>query len=90
MTVKVMRRKSTEEILFIESGIGFIDFVFSFLSFPLGGVLHMLQGFSSLSFIDNLYKSITELNPNIYLMSKELKDKLSKPTIAAQWIHGSY
>jgi len=28
---------------------------------------------------------MTELNPNIYLMLQELKDKLSKPTIAAQF-----
>jgi hypothetical protein len=45
----------------------------------------MLQGFSSLSCIDNLYKSMTDWNPNIYLMSQELKDKLNKPTIAAQF-----
>lgn len=38
MTVEVMRRKSTEEILFIESG-----------------VLHMLQGLSSLSCIDKIH-----------------------------------
>jgi len=35
--------------------------------------------FFNLSCIDNLYKTMTELNP------KELKDKLSKPTIAAQF-----
>ncbi|RHN46371.1 hypothetical protein MtrunA17_Chr7g0241511 [Medicago truncatula] len=85
MSVKVLQRKSTGEILFVEGGVDFIDFIFSFLTFPLGGVLHMLQGFSSLSCIDNLYKSVTELSPDTYLTSQELKDKLTKPPIAAQF-----
>jgi len=85
MSVKVTVRKSTEQILFVEAGGDFIDFVFSFLTFPLGGVLQMLQGFSSLSCIDNLYKSLCDLSPDIYLMSQGLKDKLTKPLIATQF-----
>jgi hypothetical protein len=87
MSVKVLRRKSTGEILFVEGGVDFIDFIFSFLTFPLGVVLHlhMLQGFSSLSCIDNLYKSMIELSPDTYLMSEKLKDQLTKPLIAAQF-----
>lgn len=45
----------------------------------------MLQGFSSLSSIDNLYKSFSDLSPDIYLMSEGLKDKLCKPLIAPQF-----
>jgi hypothetical protein len=45
----------------------------------------MLQGFSSLSCIDNLYKSFSDLSPDIYLMSEGLKDKLCKPLIAMQY-----
>jgi hypothetical protein len=45
----------------------------------------MLQAFSSLSCIDNLYKSVAELNSDTYLMSQGLKDKLTKPPIAAQF-----
>jgi len=82
MSVKVTVRKSNEHILFVEAGVDFIDFVFSLLTFPLGGVLHMLQGFSSLSGIDNLHKSLSELSADIYLMSEGLKDKLTKPLIA--------
>jgi len=84
MSVKVLQRKSTGEILFVEGGVNFIDFLFSFLTFPLGGVLHMLQGLSSLSCIDNLYKSLSDLSPEMYLMSEGLKEKLTKPHIAAQ------
>ncbi|WJX26794.1 hypothetical protein P8452_15672 [Trifolium repens] len=85
MSVKVVRRKSTGEILFVEAREDFIDFVFSFLTFPLGGVSHMLKGFSSLNCIDSLYKSVSKLSPDIYLMSQEVKEKLSKPLIAAQF-----
>jgi len=49
ISVKVVRRKSTGEILFAEAGDDFINFIFGFLTLPLGGVLalHMLEGFSS-------------------------------------------
>ncbi|WJX76559.1 hypothetical protein P8452_59965 [Trifolium repens] len=59
----------------------FADFLFSFLTFPMGGVLQMLEGFSSLSCIDSLYKSMTELSPERYLRSLELQNLLSKPPI---------
>jgi hypothetical protein len=83
--VKVARRKSTGEILFAEAGDDFINFIFSFLTLHLGGVLHMLEGFSSLNCIDNLYKSVTELSTESYLISKHLKEKLISPPIAAQF-----
>jgi len=83
--VAAVRRKSTGQILFAEVGGDFMNFLFSFLSFPLGGVLHMLQGFSSLNCIDNLYKSVTELSPESYLISQHLKEKLVNPPIAAQF-----
>ncbi|MCI38698.1 tyrosine/dopa decarboxylase, partial [Trifolium medium] len=45
----------------------------------------MLQGSSSLSCIDNLYKSLSDLSPDIYLMSEGLKDELTKPLVATQY-----
>ncbi|MCH90606.1 tyrosine/dopa decarboxylase [Trifolium medium] len=89
MVVKVMVRKSTKEFLFAEAQEDFIDFLFSFLTFPLGGVLEMLKGFSSLSCIDNLYKSMTELSPERYLISQDIKDKLTKPQCAPHFSGGS-
>jgi hypothetical protein len=85
VSVKVVRRKSTGDFLFAEASDDFINFICSVLTFPLGGVLHMLQGFSSLNCIDNLYKSMTELSPENYLISQDLKNKLTKPSIAAQF-----
>jgi len=83
--VKVTLRKSNEQILFVEAGDDFTEFFLSFLTFPLGGVLHMLQGFSFLSCIDNIFKSLCDLSLDIYLMSQGHKDKLTKPLIATQF-----
>ncbi|CAL5192228.1 unnamed protein product [Lathyrus oleraceus] len=88
MSVKVVRQKSTRKILFAEAGVDFIDFIFSFQTFPLGGVLHMLEGVSSLECIDNLYKSVANLSPDIYLMSQNVKEKLSKPLVKSSFGSG--
>ena len=79
--MKLLVRKSTRNILFGIAEEDFADFLFSFLTFPLGGVLQILEGFSSLSCIDILYKSRTELSPERCLLSHELKNTLSKPQI---------
>ncbi|KEH23086.1 uncharacterized protein [Medicago truncatula] len=85
MIVKVFLRKSKRKILFATADEDFADFLFSFLTFPMGGVLQMLEGFSSLSCIDILYKSMTELNAERCLTSQELKNKLTKPRIFANF-----
>jgi hypothetical protein len=86
MIVNVLRRKSNQQILFVEGKEDFADFLFSFLTFPLGGVLHTLVGFSSISCIDNLYKSITELSSDRCLRSQLVKDTvLTKPYISFQF-----
>nr|KYP37974.1 hypothetical protein KK1_040807 [Cajanus cajan] len=85
MVVKVQIRKSDSKILFAEAEEEFVDFLFSFLTFPLGGVLHMLEGFSSVSCMDKLYGSMIELCSDRYLSSEGLKDKLAKPQCAPQF-----
>jgi hypothetical protein len=85
MSVKLLVRNSTREVLYAEAKEDFVDFLLSLLTFPLGGVLHMLQGFSSVSSIDNLYNSMTELSPDRYLISEDLKDKLVRPLCAPQF-----
>ncbi|KAG4925174.1 hypothetical protein JHK87_050714 [Glycine soja] len=84
MVLKVLIRKSDRKILFVEGQEDFADFIFSFLTLPLGGVLHMLGGFSSYSCLDKLYKSVTELCPYRYLMSPSLKHMLVIPQCAPQ------
>jgi hypothetical protein len=85
IVVRVLRRKSNRKILFVEAQEDFTDIVLSFLTFPLGGVLHMLNGRSSISCIDNLYKSVIELSPDMIFRSQDVKDNLSKPYIGLQF-----
>ncbi|KOM37733.1 hypothetical protein LR48_Vigan03g111500 [Vigna angularis] len=63
----------------------FADLLFSFMTLPLGGVLHMLEGESSLSCIDKLYKSISELSPDRYLRSQRVKEELVNAKCAPQF-----
>jgi hypothetical protein len=79
MVIKVIRRTSNRKILFATAEEDFADFLFSFLTFPLGAVLQMLEGFSSISCMDSLYRSIKELSPERCLMSPELKADLAQP-----------
>jgi hypothetical protein len=85
IAVKVVRRKSNENILFVEAEEKFAELLFSFLKFPLGAVLHILKGISFLSCIDNLYKSMTELCSERCLRSQNIKDLLTNPRIALQF-----
>jgi hypothetical protein len=86
MSVKLLVRNSTREVLYAEAKEDFVDFLLSFLTFPLGGVLYMLQGFSSVSSIDHLYISMmTELSPDRYLISQDLKNKLVRLLCAPQF-----
>ncbi|KAJ7950198.1 DUF674 family protein [Quillaja saponaria] len=82
MNVKVLIRKSNRKVLFAQVEEDFADFLFSFLTFPLGRVVHMLAGSSSLGSIDKLYESIANLSADRYLLSQELKDTLVKPQLA--------
>ncbi|RDX65870.1 hypothetical protein CR513_55429, partial [Mucuna pruriens] len=89
MVVKLLVRKSNKKILFANAEEDFADLLFSFLTLPLGGVLYMLEGCSSLSCIDKLYKSISELSTDRYLMSQGLKEELINPKCAPQFSFGN-
>ncbi|XP_061339646.1 uncharacterized protein LOC133286269 [Gastrolobium bilobum] len=85
MKIKALIRKSNNTILFALAEEDFVDFILSFLTFPLGGVEHMLNGNSCLGSIDNLYNSIIHLDPNRYFRSFDLQDKLVKSQLAHQF-----
>lgn len=86
MKVRVVLRKSNRKILFALATEDFVDFLFSYLTFPLGGVEQiLLKGNSCLGSIDNLYKSIVDLDEYRYLRSPDLKGKLIKAGVAHQF-----
>lgn len=61
LKLKLILSKSRNKILYAEAKDSFVDFLFSFLTFPLGSVINVLKGISGLGCIDNLYKSVTDL-----------------------------
>ncbi|CAK8574926.1 unnamed protein product [Lathyrus sativus] len=62
MDVKLVRSKSQKKIIFAETGENFVDFIFSFLTIPLGSIVKLLDGNSFVGCIDNLYKSVENLD----------------------------
>ncbi|KAJ7950204.1 DUF674 family protein [Quillaja saponaria] len=59
--IKVIVSKSKTKILYADASEEFVDFLFSFLTIPLGSVIKLLGGNSFLGCLDNLYKSVENL-----------------------------
>ncbi|KAK7390618.1 hypothetical protein VNO78_25941 [Psophocarpus tetragonolobus] len=62
--LKVTVRKSKKTILYAEAEGDFVDFLLSFLTTPLGCILKLLDGNFSMGCMNNLYKSVKDLNPS--------------------------
>ncbi|KAF5789096.1 hypothetical protein HanXRQr2_Chr09g0366821 [Helianthus annuus] len=82
MLLKVFLQKSSGKLLFAETKEDFVEFLFGILSIPLGTVVGtLLNGASSISCMDNVFKSISNMSVGRYLMSQDIKDMLLKPHI---------
>ncbi|XP_027903712.1 uncharacterized protein LOC114163606 [Vigna unguiculata] len=79
--LKLVIRKSNGKILYAQGEKDFADMLLSFLTFPMGGVVGKLGGNSSVGSIDGLYKSIADINENVYFMSKPAKNRLVDPCL---------
>ncbi|AES87036.1 DUF674 family protein [Medicago truncatula] len=62
MDVKLVRSKSQKKIICAEASGNFVDFMFSFLTIPLGSIVKVLDGNSFVGCVDNLYKSVESLD----------------------------
>ncbi|KAK7373803.1 hypothetical protein VNO80_07223 [Phaseolus coccineus] len=82
MKVKIVLLKSIRKILYAEGEKDFVDFLWSFLTLPLGGVVRMLRGDSSMGSVDVLYRYINTLDENKYFLSRKEKCKLVDPEVA--------
>ncbi|KAL6554124.1 hypothetical protein OROMI_019797 [Orobanche minor] len=89
ITVKTIMQESTNRLLFAEAGGDFIDFLFSLLTIPLGGVERLLEGSTTLKNIDNLYRSIQNINDDKYLNTQGIKIMLLEPEIPVGYISKS-
>ena len=79
VVLKVVGRKLNQMIFYYEPGKDFVDILFQFFTFPLGGVLNLLEGSSSLHCIDTIYKSVAKMSVDKCFKSQGLKDGLVKP-----------
>lgn len=83
MEIKVIRSKSKSKIIVAEAKEDFVDFILSFLPMSLGSVMKLLEGNSNIECIDNLYRSVQNLDP---LWSTEALAVLLNPGLAEE--HG--
>ncbi|KAG8387030.1 hypothetical protein BUALT_Bualt03G0210700 [Buddleja alternifolia] len=86
MIVKVMIQKSTNKLLFAQAEEDFVDFLFSFLTIPLSRAESLLDGNTSLRSIDNLYRSLTNINGEKCLKSEDTKNRLLKPNLPPMFL----
>ncbi|KAG5557901.1 hypothetical protein RHGRI_007969 [Rhododendron griersonianum] len=82
MDLKLFFSQCGHEVLYAESGEDFVDFLFSFLTFPLGSILKLLGGKSSLGCADNLYSSVENFSTDNYFPSEEIERMLLSPKLA--------
>lgn len=81
MSLKLIVSKSKKKVLYAEAGVKVVDFLFSFLAFPLGAVVKHLSGNSKLGCIDNLYKGASDLSSENYIKSEECKNMILSPKL---------
>ncbi|KAG8368390.1 hypothetical protein BUALT_Bualt15G0040500 [Buddleja alternifolia] len=86
MILKAIIRKSTNKVLLAQADEDFIDFLFSLLSIPLGRVVCLLGSNTCLGGVDNLYRSIKNLDTGKYLKTEDLKSSLLKPKLPPEYL----
>ncbi|CAL5069738.1 unnamed protein product [Urochloa decumbens] len=80
--VKLFVDKEKKKVLFAESDREFVDVLFGFLTMPLGTIVRLLGKQSQMGCLDELYKSVEDLNSD-YFQTKACKAMLLKPLNAA-------
>ncbi|XP_073137094.1 uncharacterized protein [Henckelia pumila] len=86
ITVKALVQKSTNRILFAQAWQDFIDFLFSLLAIPLGTVQFLLGSNNCLGSINNLYRSISNLESMKYMKNREIISRLLEPQIPPHYL----
>ncbi|KAL7086732.1 hypothetical protein ACP275_13G018900 [Erythranthe tilingii] len=89
MFLKVISLKSSNKILFAQAQEDFVDFLFSLMAIPLGGVECLLGGNTCLKSIDNLYTSIADLNNGKCMVTADISNRLMKPKLCHGYISGN-
>ncbi|KAG6523045.1 hypothetical protein ZIOFF_020204 [Zingiber officinale] len=86
ITVKLQRNKTNGDIVYVEAGADLVDYLFSFLTLTLGGVVNLSDGVSGIGSIDNLYQSVRELH-YLYkcITSEQCLWDLTVPIVASHY-----
>ncbi|XP_064953476.1 uncharacterized protein LOC135606382 [Musa acuminata AAA Group] len=83
MVVRLLRDKSNDDVIYAEGGEDFVDLLFSFLTLPLGSLVRLSGGSSSIGSVDNLYRSVEQLGD--YIRSENCKLELIAPKLASSF-----
>ncbi|KAL7108723.1 hypothetical protein ACP275_06G130500 [Erythranthe tilingii] len=86
MNLRLVVKKSNNKLLFAQADDDFVDFLFSFLTIPLGGVECLLGSNTCLKSIDNLYKSIADFIDDKYWVSPRIKNRVMKPNLPRGYV----
>ncbi|KAG9441468.1 hypothetical protein H6P81_017322 [Aristolochia fimbriata] len=81
MQGKLIMRKSSNEALYLEAREDLINFILSFLTFPLGLVAKLVGGYSLPGSVGSLYQTVEELKTDDHFNSKESKTELLSPKL---------
>ncbi|CAL5210905.1 unnamed protein product [Lathyrus oleraceus] len=77
--VKVMQSKSQKNIIYAETNGDFVDFIFSFLTMPLGSIVKRLGVKSFSGCVGNLYESMMRFDPTSVLLDPGIVQQFSCP-----------
>ncbi|XP_042424999.1 uncharacterized protein LOC122012495 [Zingiber officinale] len=78
ITLTVFVNKTKNCVAFVESDLDFVDALLSFLTLPVGTVVHLLNKQSSLGCFDKLYQGVDQLDMK-YLVTATCKSMLTNP-----------
>ncbi|XP_020243390.1 uncharacterized protein LOC109821625 [Asparagus officinalis] len=82
ISVKILENMVTNKVVYAEAGSDFVDVLLSFLTFPLGSIVKLMNCQSSLGCVDNLYGSVELLaTTGDFIKSDECKNMLLSPKL---------
>ncbi|XP_074364824.1 uncharacterized protein LOC141705848 [Apium graveolens] len=83
MEVKVMVQKSNNTIILAHSSEDFIEFIFSFLTVPLGRVISLVSKCNAPALcVENIHQSVSNFRVSEFLKSQQKKDMLLSPKLS--------
>ncbi|XP_020248715.1 uncharacterized protein LOC109826145 [Asparagus officinalis] len=80
--INLFLNKSTKKVSFVEVEEDYVNFIFSFLTLPLGALIKLQNNKSFLGCVDNLYRSATKVSSDKF-KSEECRDILLSPKLAS-------